>query len=167
MTSGNDFTIGTFRYAGKPIYRLPIICPTSPWPQDKDHGACRKCFLWFGSQGFLHKGLDLVLEVFAGLPDHHLTVPIVSYEAAVDVDDFGVIVEADGVEDVRDAVLRVSTMSAAELEQRSREAWASARSYHTVQNFVAEYRKATEAILAWAGSGRRGPAPGLLPAEAA
>jgi glycosyltransferase involved in cell wall biosynthesis len=236
MTSGNDFTIGTFRYAGKPIYRLPIICQPSPWPDDKDHAACRRRFLWFGSQGFLHKGLDLVLEAFAGLPDHHLTVagplheeqdfvrafhrelfetpnietvgwvdmeserfrsiarrcvavlhpscseagststmhcmhsgmvPVVSHEAAVDVDDFGVIVKGERVEDVRDAVLRISAMPPAELEQRSREAWTSARSYHTVQSFVVEYRKAIESILDWAASGRRGPAPGLLPGQAA
>jgi glycosyltransferase involved in cell wall biosynthesis len=30
--------------------------------------------LWIGSKGFVHKGLDLVLEAFSNLPNHHLTV---------------------------------------------------------------------------------------------
>jgi glycosyltransferase involved in cell wall biosynthesis len=34
----------------------------------------RRRFLWFGSGGMVHKGLDLVLEAFTGLPDFHLTV---------------------------------------------------------------------------------------------
>ncbi len=72
---GNQFTIDTFAYAGKPIFRVPISTPLQwPWPADKDFDACRKRFLWFGSLGAVHKGLDLVLEAFAGMPDHHLTV---------------------------------------------------------------------------------------------
>jgi glycosyltransferase involved in cell wall biosynthesis len=30
--------------------------------------------MWLGSGGLVHKGLDLVLEAFAGMPDFHLTV---------------------------------------------------------------------------------------------
>ncbi|MCG8455634.1 MAG: glycosyltransferase, partial [Holophagales bacterium] len=36
--------------------------------------ACGKRFLWFGSGGLVHKGLDLVLEAFAGLPELELVV---------------------------------------------------------------------------------------------
>ena len=72
---GNEFTISTFRYANKPIYRLPISAPVIyPWPEGKDFEACRRRFLWFGSNGFVHKGLDLVLEAFAAMPEYHLTV---------------------------------------------------------------------------------------------
>ncbi len=72
---GNRFTIETFAFAGKPIYRVPISTPLLwPWPEGKDFEACRTRFLWFGSLGFVHKGLDLVLEAFQELPDHHLTV---------------------------------------------------------------------------------------------
>ena len=72
---GNRFTLDTFRYAGKPLLRVPVSSPlTFPWPDDKDHGASRRSFLWFGSTGFVHKGLDLVLEAFAKLPELRLTV---------------------------------------------------------------------------------------------
>ncbi len=71
----NDFTSGTFRYAGKPIYQLPQSPPTTyPWPDGKNFHACRKHFLWFGSHGFVHKGLDVVLEAFSDMPDCHLYV---------------------------------------------------------------------------------------------
>ena len=72
---GNDFTINTYKYAHKPLLRVPISTPTFyPWQHDKDFDGCRKSFLWFGSHGFIHKGLDLVLEAFAQMPDYNLTV---------------------------------------------------------------------------------------------
>lgn len=85
--SGNDFTFGTFEYAGKPIYRVPIPSPiTCPWPDAKDFGAVRRRFLFFASHGLVHKGLDLVLEAFTRMPDLHLTVcgPLDSEPAFVD-----------------------------------------------------------------------------------
>ena len=72
---GNDFTINTYKYANKPLFRIPISAPAIyPWQHDKDFDGCRKSFLWFGSHGFIHKGLDLVLEAFAQMPDYNLTV---------------------------------------------------------------------------------------------
>lgn len=72
---GNDFTEGTFAYAKKPIYRIPISQPVLyDWPEDKDFDACRKNFLWFGSGGLVRKGLDRTLEVFRELEDHRLYV---------------------------------------------------------------------------------------------
>lgn len=75
VINGNEFTIGTYRYAHKPIYRLPVVSPmVCPWPDKKDFHACQKHFLWLSSQGLVHKGLDLVLDAFAALPEYHLTV---------------------------------------------------------------------------------------------
>lgn len=72
---GNAFTMSTYAFAGKPLHRIPISCPyTYPSPAEKDFAAAARRFVWFGSDGFVHKGLDRVLEAFAGLPDHHLTV---------------------------------------------------------------------------------------------
>jgi len=72
---GNDFNINTLRYSRKPIYKLPQAPPTVyPWLDDKEFAACRASFLWFSSHGFVHKGLDLVLEAFAEMPDYHLYV---------------------------------------------------------------------------------------------
>lgn len=72
---GNEFTISTYSYANKPIYRIPISTPvTYPWPEGKDFEACRKHFLWFGGSDMVHKGLDLVLDAFAEMPEYHLTI---------------------------------------------------------------------------------------------
>jgi glycosyltransferase involved in cell wall biosynthesis len=72
---GNEFTISTYRYANKPIYRVPISTAVLyPWLEGKDFEACRKHFLWFSSGGMVHKGLDLVLDVFAEMPEYYLTV---------------------------------------------------------------------------------------------
>jgi glycosyltransferase involved in cell wall biosynthesis len=72
---GNEFTANTFKYANKPIYRIPISQPILyDWPENKDFEACRRNFLWFGSGGLVRKGLDLVLEAFADMPDHNLTI---------------------------------------------------------------------------------------------
>ena len=72
---GNEFTLNTFKYANKPIYSVPN--PTTviyPEPEEKNFEACRKNFLWLGSRGFVHKGLDLALDAFTEMPDYHLTI---------------------------------------------------------------------------------------------
>jgi glycosyltransferase involved in cell wall biosynthesis len=72
---GNEFTMNTFRYSGKPLYPVPIIPPVLfPWLERKDLEACRRRFLWFGSGGLVNKGLDLTLEAFLKMPEYHLTV---------------------------------------------------------------------------------------------
>ena len=74
-TCGNEFTIRTYRYAKKPIYRLPITVDLMwPWPGEKDFDLCRRQFVWFASRGMVHKGLDLVLEAFTDLPEYQLAV---------------------------------------------------------------------------------------------
>lgn len=72
---GNGFTQGTYAFAGKPLLYVPVSVPfVYDWPAAKDFDAVRRRFLWFGSGGLVHKGLDLVLEAFAGLPGFELTV---------------------------------------------------------------------------------------------
>ncbi|MEX1121614.1 MAG: hypothetical protein WED82_05745, partial [Balneolales bacterium] len=72
---GNDFTAGTYQYSKKRIFKLPIpSCITFPEPTEKDYEAVKKNYLWFGSRGLVHKGLDLVIEAFQELPDYHLTI---------------------------------------------------------------------------------------------
>ncbi|MDP3091191.1 MAG: glycosyltransferase [Nitrospira sp.] len=73
--NGNRFSIETFRYAGKRIFPVPVAAPVLyPWPDSKDWAGCRNHFLWINSGGLVLKGLDLILEAFAGMPDCHLTV---------------------------------------------------------------------------------------------
>lgn len=216
---GNEFTIDTFKYANKPIYRVPISTPeVYPWSEDKDFEACRKRFLWFGSGGLVHKGLDLVLEAFAEMPDYDLTIcgpikkekdfeqafyqelyqtlnihtigwidisspkfleitnsctgiiypscseggggcvitcmhagliPIVSYEASVDVhDDFGVTLKECSVEEIKNALCKISSLSGQELKRMARKSWEFARANHTKEKFAQEYRNVVENIIA-------------------
>lgn len=72
---GNRATQATYAHAGKPLWPVPISQPfLYPFPAAKEFTTARRRFLWFGSGGLLHKGLDRVLEVFAALPDLELTV---------------------------------------------------------------------------------------------
>ncbi len=72
---GNKFTQETFAYAKKPLHRVPISTThTYPSSSGKNWAEARKHFLWFGSSGLVHKGLDLVLEAFAAMPEYSLTV---------------------------------------------------------------------------------------------
>jgi glycosyltransferase involved in cell wall biosynthesis len=72
---GDRLTIDTFAYAGKPCYRIPLSTTAEfPWNAAKDFTAGRRRFIWFGSSGMVHKGLDLVLEAFAATPELQLTV---------------------------------------------------------------------------------------------
>lgn len=72
---GNAFTMGTFAYAGKPVVRIRLSNAFEcDFPERKDFDAVRRRFLWLGSEGFVHKGLDLVLEAFAARPELELVV---------------------------------------------------------------------------------------------
>ncbi len=73
--NGNRFSIATFKYAGKRIFPVPVAAPVQyPWPEEKDWEKARRHFLWLNSGGLVHKGLDLILEAFADLPEYHLTI---------------------------------------------------------------------------------------------
>ena len=72
---GNGFTESTYNYSKKPIFRLPVPVANNYAPGfNKDFDQIRNRFLWLGSKGVVHKGLDLVLDVLSELPDHYLTV---------------------------------------------------------------------------------------------
>lgn len=71
---GNRFTQGTYAFADTPLLHVPISVPRAYPDLEKDVDAVRRRFLWFGSGGLVHKGLDLVLEAFVGMPEMHLTV---------------------------------------------------------------------------------------------
>lgn len=208
---GNRFTEETYRYAQKKIYRIPISAPTLySWDDKKDFEQCRNNYLWFGSSGFVHKGLDRVLEAFAAMPEYRLTIcgpldsektftktyhkelfetpnidavgwtdvnsprfteiarntlgliyptcseggggsaitcmhagiiPILSYQASVDVYDAGVILDDSSITTIQHAVQKLSSRPATVLEQQARLAWKTARSNHTRETFAARYAK--------------------------
>lgn len=68
------FTLPTYAYAGKPLYSLPVVTDFSlPWVE-RDYADARRRFLWLGSGGLVHKGLDVTLEAFCRLPAFELSV---------------------------------------------------------------------------------------------
>ncbi len=72
---GNQFTAESYGFAKKPLDRIPVSVPfTYDWITDRQFEGTRQRFLWFGSGGLVHKGLDLVLELFARRPDLELVV---------------------------------------------------------------------------------------------
>ncbi|HLB33381.1 MAG TPA: glycosyltransferase [Chthoniobacterales bacterium] len=63
------------RIVTKPITRIPISSAYEfAWPEERDFSLAKKKFLWIGSYGMVHKGLDLVLEAFSQMPELSLTV---------------------------------------------------------------------------------------------
>lgn len=67
-------TLATYAYAGKPLYTLPVVTAVSlPWVE-RDYTQARHRFLWMGSRGLVHKGLDVTLEAFCRLPALELSV---------------------------------------------------------------------------------------------
>ncbi len=73
--AGNTATLETYAYCRTPLYEVPVASAVEwPRPAERDVDAVRTRFLWLGSAGMVHKGLDLALEVFARNPDLHLTV---------------------------------------------------------------------------------------------
>lgn len=72
---GNEYTIETFAFAAKPFTRIPISSAYElSWPEKRNIAEAKKRFLWVGSFGMVQKGLDLVLEAFAQMPELELTV---------------------------------------------------------------------------------------------
>lgn len=217
-TCGNEFTMNTFAYSGKPIFRLPMLAQRMwPWPETKDFDVLRNRFLWFGSRGMVHKGLDLVLEAFAQMPECQLTIvgpvhdepefvdiyrkellhtpnikcvgwldkssedfrtilehsiahvfpscseagaaavietmaggviPLVTHEASIDVENFGVLLQDASVETIVRQVREIAAMPADELVRRAQKAWEAAHCNHTPERFERAYRETMEMILA-------------------
>jgi glycosyltransferase involved in cell wall biosynthesis len=207
---GGEFCMDTYRYAGKPMFRLPV--PTMrayPLNPDKDFETCRNRFLWLGSLGFVHKGLDLTLEAFAQTPDLELTVcgrldrdkdftrlyhtelyetsnihpvgwvdvagpqfldladrciavvfpscsesescsvltcmqagliPVVTREAGIDVQDFGILLQDASVDEIQEAVQRLTKLPASQLKEMSRKAWEYTRDNHSAEKYARDYR---------------------------
>ena len=72
---GSDATLQTYPQVNKHIERIPLSTThTYPSPEGKDFEKVNKNFIWFGGAGLAHKGVDLVLEAFASMPEYTLTL---------------------------------------------------------------------------------------------
>lgn len=69
---GNEWTKSTYtKYTTKPVYTINATALINDNVQNikRDLDKTKKNFLWFGSSGLVHKGLDLCLEYFSKQED--------------------------------------------------------------------------------------------------
>jgi len=207
---GNKFTKDTFAFAGKPLYSIPLSTTVQFPYYKRDYHNIGNNFLWLGSSGMVHKGLDLVLDAFSQLPSCNLTIcgpvrsepdfetafykelyhtpniktigfinirtkkfqeiiqksaaliypscsegqagsvvtclhagliPIISYESGVNIDDFGILLKKNSVDEIIETIKDFSKKDEKTLEQMSRGAWNYARTNHTREKFSECYNK--------------------------
>lgn len=79
ITLGNNKVVNSYKkYFSRKIYSIPIsyykIFDHVEILKNKNFKDAKNHFLWFGSLGLIHKGLDLLLEVFKDLPNLNLHV---------------------------------------------------------------------------------------------
>jgi hypothetical protein len=57
------------------IYPICVNSLSNDYPiPNKDFNSVKKKFVWFGSSGIVHKGLDILIDTFSELPDLQLDV---------------------------------------------------------------------------------------------
>ena len=78
---------------------------------------------------------------------HAGLIPIVTPGASVDVGDFGTVLQEASVQAVRDAIMELSQLPVADLEQRARSAWEYARANHTREGFADAYDRFIKDIV--------------------
>ncbi|RNI15806.1 glycosyltransferase family 1 protein [Methanohalophilus sp. RSK] len=82
ITLGNDEVLKSYRmFFDGDIYNIPVtyyniidVKKVESFIVNKDYSEAKYNFIWFGSSGLIHKGLDLVLEYFHQHPNLHLHV---------------------------------------------------------------------------------------------
>lgn len=72
---GNSFAKETYGKDGEKMINIPLLSTVSfESPEKKDFAKIKNNFVWIGGGGAVHKGLDIVLEAFAQMPEYHLTI---------------------------------------------------------------------------------------------
>ncbi|MDQ5953194.1 MAG: Group 1 glycosyl transferase [Patescibacteria group bacterium] len=72
---GNQTVHDTYKHLNKPIFPIPIsVTQLYDFPTNKDYESRKKNFLFFSGGGAILKGLDLVVEAFAKLPQLNLFI---------------------------------------------------------------------------------------------
>jgi len=74
---GNDWTTSTYKkFTDKPVWPINATALMNPRLKSiqRQTSKAKKNFLWFGSAGLVHKGLDLCLEYFSLHPEYTLHI---------------------------------------------------------------------------------------------
>src|SRR3989304_3161156 len=207
---GNEEVSETYkRFFNKDIFLIPPsyynLYDYKEIIEVKNFTKAKRNFLWFGSSGLIHKGLDLILEVFKNLPNLQLHVcgpiddepgfktayhnelydtsnihthgfvkidsplferllkecafvvypscsegggvsilnaignggliPILSKEASIDIDDFGISIENISSEAVQNAIEKALMLPVEEIKTRSSKAGEKINTINSIDNY--------------------------------
>jgi glycosyltransferase involved in cell wall biosynthesis len=186
-------------------------------PSQKNFAEAKRHFLYFGSLGLVHKGLDLVLKAFAKRPDCFLHVciplsneplfertfhkelyetaniktygfidirselfkrllnqcaflifpsaseggcagqanlmrnggliPLMTLNAGLDIEDFGIIIQSFSVESVLRSIIEAETLTEADCQKRAEQSLRYALERHTLEQFHHTFKKHLLAVL--------------------
>ena len=78
---------------------------------------------------------------------HAGLVPIISVEAGVDVDGFGVVLKESSIREIEKAIKKLSSSSPGTLKSKARKAWMFARAHYTREQFSEAYCNFVATIL--------------------
>ena len=78
---------------------------------------------------------------------HAGLIPIISYESGVDVEDFGIILKKNSVDEIINSIRDISQKPEMELQQMSKNAWQYARTRHTHEKFAECYDSFVNMII--------------------
>lgn len=79
---------------------------------------------------------------------HAGLIPIVSYEASVDVrEDYGIVLKESSIAEIKNSLQLIASLPAWKLKTMARNAWEFARANHTREKFADSYRKTIDKIL--------------------
>lgn len=72
---GNEHTKSTYDYLGKNIFTIDATgLKNKSFKNERNINESKLNFLWFGSYGAIHKGLDILVDIFNNNPDINLFI---------------------------------------------------------------------------------------------
>jgi len=76
ITVGSEWCASTYLMWNKTVHQVGIIPFTyySYTDMNRNISKCKYNFLWLGGKGLVHKGLDIVIETFAQMPEYNLYI---------------------------------------------------------------------------------------------
>ena len=78
---------------------------------------------------------------------HAGLIPIISENSGVNVEDFGILLKKNTVEEIQEAVEKIASTPEDELKKKALGAWAYAREHHTRERFSKEYDAFIESLI--------------------
>lgn len=84
---------------------------------------------------------SVILSMHAGL------IPIISYESGVNVENFGIILKENSIEEIKKQARFIVSLSKEELKERAINAWKYANKNHTRENFSKKYKEFVTKLL--------------------